>query len=230
MKTFEEWLKDNFSDVIDLWQKEQNQQVKPEEEKWIVYLNRTIKLDSRGCYLTACREDRWESVQKDYGAKIKLFVGAENEVTEWYRARQKFAEVIKAWEDRREIQLKSSAGGWYPASNPDWNPAIEYRIKPQIGQIELITTTNPLQERDGWYFCDGRKLPKEFIGNKAVEEVVNTYGTPGSMRLPDKRPANCAIYLGESKVGRIKSSKKKWKLTRMLMSLLKTIKKDSCLV
>ena len=102
---------------------------KPSEvEKWIVYL---AKLQVGNCYLTACREDRWESVQKDYGAKTKLFVGSESEAEEWYKARQKFADVIKAWENGKTIQIRINDVEWTDAPYPVWDTACEYRAKPE---------------------------------------------------------------------------------------------------
>ena len=180
--------------------------IKPRKE-WIAYLSR---LDGVKPYLTVCREDTWESVQKDYGAKTKLFVGSEDEATKWFSSRKDFTDIIKAWEDGKTIQSKGIlVPSWVDTLKPAWHLEEEYRIKPeeqkkewwnltnpQIGQIEIIPFASFPEEEDGWYPCDGRKMPKEFVGNKAVEELIATYGTPGSMRLPDMRPANCAIYLG----------------------------------
>lgn len=112
--------------------------IKPEDEKWIAYLARS----SMGtCYLTACREDRWEPVQKDYGAKTKLFVGSESEVEEWYTSRRKFAAVIKAWEDGKEIQFRV-LDNWVPACSPRWDIDNEYRVKPEE---EMNDKMNPIQ-------------------------------------------------------------------------------------
>lgn len=108
--------------------------IKPEnEKKWIVYLNREIHLDGKDCYLTACREDRWGSVQKDYGAKTKLFIGSESEVLEWYKAREKFASLIKAWEDGKTIQVTpKGTDKWIDLYiNPSWDLRDEYRVKPE---------------------------------------------------------------------------------------------------
>lgn len=106
--------------------------VKPEEKKWIVYLNRVTKLDSRDCYLTACCESNWEYVQKECGAKTKLFVGTEEEVGKWYRARQKFADVIKAWEDGKAIQFLRPDNIWQNCVvSPYWIDNVEYRVKPE---------------------------------------------------------------------------------------------------
>ena len=74
---------------------------------------------------------------------------------------------------------------------------------------ENASTTYELDNVDGWYFCDGREMPKEYIGNKTVEEVVNTYGTPRSMRLPDMRPERYAIYLGYPNTSPLREDGKK---------------------
>lgn len=99
--------------------------IKP-KNNCVAYLAR---LSDDDYYLTACYENRWESVQKGYGAKTKLFVGSEGEVREWYESREKFKDLIKAWEDGKEIQVKAFTGLWYPASNPDWDVDAEYRVK-----------------------------------------------------------------------------------------------------
>lgn len=43
----------------------------------------------------------------------------------------KHAELIKAWADGAEIQLKLNAGKWGDCVDPYWNPELEYRIKPE---------------------------------------------------------------------------------------------------
>lgn len=105
--------------------------IKPEEEKWIAYLTRP---KNRACFLDACREDDWEIVQQEeYGAKTKLFVGIHDEVEKWYESRQKFAEVIKAWEDGKELQFRPRDPhlSWQECGNPSWDVDLEYReVKP----------------------------------------------------------------------------------------------------
>ena len=118
--------------------------IKPEEKKWIAYLARKPLLD-KSCYLTSCHEDMWESVQKTYGAKTKLFIGAENEVEEWYKSRQKFAEVIKAWEDGKTIQSRFGDRNWTIISNPLWDLYFEYRVKPEEKEEEMKDKMNPMQ-------------------------------------------------------------------------------------
>lgn len=95
------------------WSADCEYRAKPEEEKWIVYLNRVTKIYGKGGSLTACLEDKWEDVQKECGAKTKLFVGTKVEAAAWYKSRQKFAEVIKDWEDGKRIQyLDESTKTW----------------------------------------------------------------------------------------------------------------------
>lgn len=102
---------------------------KSEEEKWIAYL---AMPNGNGCYLTACAEDAWNEVKQIFGAKTKLFVGTESEVVAWYKARQKFTEIIKAWEDGKELQFRPRDPhlSWQECGNPSWDVDLEYRVKP----------------------------------------------------------------------------------------------------
>jgi hypothetical protein len=43
----------------------------------------------------------------------------------------KHAELIKAWADGAEIQLKMNATHWGDCIDPYWNADLEYRIKPE---------------------------------------------------------------------------------------------------
>lgn len=45
----------------------------------------------------------------------------------------KYAEVIKAWADGAEIEMReeNSSGSWIPNDRPHWEPRIEYRVKPE---------------------------------------------------------------------------------------------------
>ena len=45
---------------------------------------------------------------------------------------RKYAELIKAWADGAEIQVRpSSSGQWGDCQNPYWAEHYEYRIKPE---------------------------------------------------------------------------------------------------
>ena len=44
----------------------------------------------------------------------------------------KHAEIIKAWADGAEIQMKSKIDGrWWDCNDPEWDGDYEYRIKPE---------------------------------------------------------------------------------------------------
>ena len=101
----------------------------PEVKDWIVYLCRRKGVKP---YLTCCRSDTWEMVQKDYNTKTKLFEGTEEETDDWYEARKQFTDVIAAWEDGKTIQFNSGYG-WEDCCNnkPAWDINSQYRIKPE---------------------------------------------------------------------------------------------------
>jgi len=44
---------------------------------------------------------------------------------------RKHAELIKAWADGAEIEVKTFAGNWNSLENIGWHPNNEYRIKPE---------------------------------------------------------------------------------------------------
>ena len=44
--------------------------------------------------------------------------------------KRKHAELIKAWADGAEIEVKAN-GGWDEVKKPSWAEFIEYRIKPE---------------------------------------------------------------------------------------------------
>ena len=97
------------------------------EFNWIAYLCRRKGVKP---YLTACRSDAWEEVQKEYNVKVKLFEGTEEETGDWYNARRQFAGIIAAWEDGKTIQY-NSGHGWEDCcdNKPAWDVTSEYRIK-----------------------------------------------------------------------------------------------------
>ncbi|MBO7123254.1 MAG: hypothetical protein J6V90_08250 [Treponema sp.] len=125
-------LEHALCDAIDILCDWQVEEAKPKEAKWIAYLARK-PLEGKSCYLTACKEYAWETAQELFAAKTKLFVGSESEVVEWYRARRKFAQVIKDWEDGKELQFRPNDNylSWQECANPSWDPAFQYRVKPE---------------------------------------------------------------------------------------------------
>ena len=118
----------------------------PEKKKWIVYLCRTKGVKP---YLTACESSRWESAKERYGAKTKLFVGTEDEATNWYVPRRKFADVIAAWEDGEKVQLLYNHN-WISANDtPEWSPNYEYRIKPKCLKWNDLKVGDVIRRNDG---------------------------------------------------------------------------------
>ena len=101
----------------------------PEIKDWIVYIHRK---NPDNYYLTSCRSDAWETVQKDYNAKTKLFEGTYKECDKWYESRRHFSDVMAAWEDGKTIQYYSR-NSWEDCCNnkPSWDIDVEYRIKPE---------------------------------------------------------------------------------------------------
>lgn len=107
----------------------------PEEKNWIVYINRPEDIKP---YLTACREDKWESVKEENGAKTKLFEGTEEECEKWFTFREHLTDVIAAWEDGKTIQyLENSTGNWHTTGVPSWSTGTQYRIKPSLKWTDL---------------------------------------------------------------------------------------------
>lgn len=94
------------------------------EEKWCV----TLVRGKESCYLATCKEFVLEDIIK---TKSKLFVGTEEECVEWINAREKFTEVIKAWEDGKELQFRPNDPhlSWQECGNPSWDVDLEYRVK-----------------------------------------------------------------------------------------------------
>lgn len=123
-------LEHALCDAIDILRDWQVEEVKPEEEKWIVYLARE---ENGICYLTSCSEYMWKTVQKIYGTKTKLFIGTESEAQHWYKTREKFTKVIEAWEDGKRIQVTpKGTDKWVDLHcKPTWGVDLKYRVKPE---------------------------------------------------------------------------------------------------
>lgn len=75
---------------------------------------------------------------------------------------RKHAELIKAWADGAEIQLKTARGTWIDCEDPYWLNETEYRIKPSV--------ENP----EGFTPHDGGKCP---VDPKCIVEVILQQGS-----------------------------------------------------
>lgn len=65
----------------------------------------------------------------------------------------KHADLIKAWADGAEIEIKTEDGRW-AASSPSWQSFLEYRIKPEpkpdlVRYVEITPA--------GWNYISGIK-------------------------------------------------------------------------
>ena len=171
--------------------------IKPEEdEKWIAYL---VRQANEICYLAACRIDRWEFVQKIYGAKTQLFIGTEDEAVEWCNSRERFAEVIKAWEDEKTIQYYYDPDEeWVDVEAiPAWNANTKYRVKPECPCADGIDSKACVgceQSEDGKphpfenYHCYGC--------NKSSKKECRPYESSAEMIADfiDRFKAKCPSY------------------------------------
>lgn len=173
-----------------LWSEDCLYRIKPEAEKWIAYL-------SGGGYLTACKEDAWEMAQEECGAKTKLFIGSENEVAKWYEARRKFTEIIKAWEDGKEIQFKTSLGFWCFVFSPDWDLNIEYRVKPECPCEDGIDSKACVGCE---HSEDGKREYKPYV---TVDEFIQDYQERFPTSAPRPAYTMPLIWLKEKEAERI---------------------------
>ena len=68
----------------------------------------------------------------------------------------KHAELIKAWADGAEIQLKGRNGEWIDIF-PDWQEKCEYRIKPEP-KPDVVKYY--LKNFGGFWFCEEHEKEK----------------------------------------------------------------------
>lgn len=174
-------LEHALCDAIDILRDWQVEEAKPEEEKWIAYL---AMPNGNGCYLTACAEDAWNEVKQIFGAKTKLFVGTKSEVEVWYKARQKFTDVIKAWEDGKTIQIYETLfKRWVDcAGTLEWYTDCKYRVKPECPCEDGI-------DSKACVGCEHSEDGKpEYKPYKSVEEFIQDYQERFPTAVP--RPAH----------------------------------------
>lgn len=191
-------LEHALHDAIDILRDWQVEEVKPEEERFIAYLARP---KYRDCYLTACAEGMWEAVQKEFDAKTKLFVGTCDEAVKWYESREKFTEIIKAWEDGNELQFRPRDPhlSWQECQNPSWDSNFEYRVKPECpckDGIDSKACVGCEHSEDGkphpfenyhCYVCD-KSSKKEYKPYETVHEFIQDFQERFPTAVP--RPAH----------------------------------------
>jgi hypothetical protein len=65
-------------------------------------------------------------------------------------APKKHAEIIKAWADGADLQVRGSDGQWDDVVWPGWGNNLEYRIKPEEPALRLAAAT---VEAIAAYYC-----------------------------------------------------------------------------
>jgi hypothetical protein len=85
--------------------------------------------------------------------------------------KHKHAEIIKAWADGAEIEIKGK-NGWIVFHNPDWYDDYEYRVKPtpKPDVVKLYFVTPELLESS--YFRTNLRLTFDGEGKLKAAEVI----------------------------------------------------------
>jgi len=88
----------------------------------------------------------------------------------------KHAELIKAWADGAEIEVKDSNGIWDKVHTPTWGIPSEYRIKPEP-KPDVVMYGNPAIDDYGHltyaqWPCDNLKLTFDGTTNKLIKAEV----------------------------------------------------------
>ena len=167
-----------------VWDTAYEYRVKPEENKWIVYIARY----QDGLTLCCCDESYWENAKKFDGAKTKLFVGSEDEAKEWCNSRQKLTKTIRAWEDGKTIQIRCSpVDTWTECVvAPEWSCECEYRVKPdelvwtdlKMGDVlwREVDLPAPFSGRDDYVHVEERRMVTGIVDDPGTKRHVQLGG------------------------------------------------------
>jgi hypothetical protein len=77
------------------------------------------------------------------------------------------AEVIHAWADGAEVQVKWESVGWQNSTEPAWFPEWEYRIKPTTPKSQWVELTR--DDVDSWPLLES---PTVYEFAKYIEQKV----------------------------------------------------------
>lgn len=84
----------------------------------------------------------------------------------------KHAEVIKAWADGAEIEVRTQ-NGWKPVSTPAWDSDFVYRVKPEREYPKANFTK---EEKEAIWKGPAGMLPSldfiQFIGDAAIKRYI----------------------------------------------------------
>ena len=73
----------------------------------------------------------------------------------------KHAEVIHAWADGAEVQMKMHDGVWINADTPSWHNDCEYRIKPAEKVVRWLWAWQPIGTN--WSFISEHRYTDEEV-------------------------------------------------------------------
>lgn len=73
----------------------------------------------------------------------------------------KHAEVIHAWADGAEVQMKWESAGWQDSTDPVWYPEWEYRIKPAEKVVRWLWAWQPIGTN--WSFISEHRYTDEEV-------------------------------------------------------------------
>lgn len=165
------------------WDVSLEYRVKPEEDLYVAYVDHYEPHLDFGLYT------QWDRIQEYRGAKNKLFVGSEEECKEWCDKREKFADVILAWENEKKVQFYSVAGSrniWVTVNNPSWDAELEYRVKPdglvwtdlKIGNIlwKKDEKSIPLGGRDEYVYVEERRMVTVIVKDPTTNRHIQLGG------------------------------------------------------
>lgn len=95
--------------------------------------------------------------------------------------KHKHCDLIKAWADGAEIQVRTGTSRWQNASHPNWSPDCEYRIKPRIFEVgRWYPIRHKTNLRVVTFICwDGQSFQRE--GATMTLDDVQRYHTIGEV-------------------------------------------------
>ena len=101
-----------------------------------------------------------------------MFEGTEEECVKWIEVREKFEDIMIAWEDGKTIQY-NSGNGWEDCcdNKPAWDVTSEYRIKDECkGCMKYNSCTNKDGNRCRCYCTE-----VEYVPFDTVEGLINAW-------------------------------------------------------
>lgn len=77
------------------------------------------------------------------------FIGTPGECLDYIKSHNKFAPIMKAWEEGKKIEFESKdTNTWLSASSPTWNKDLQYRARPEEDEDEKVSDKKALKWTD----------------------------------------------------------------------------------